>query len=622
MITTTILKYGIFQLFLSWCFTVSWAAGSLPDLNLPLPGCLEESAAEPTSASHPISGTISELFPRKRKSPLDFSPPTSRACLSHAQDGLLMLTSTNTRFTDQSDFAAIHAGGEKSTGLAVGFGIGESITESKPSQFSSNRGLDFINLSKPLELLPPPAKLPVRPLLQEESKNPNESVYGHFIYAGQIVEELLNKHSVMFEREIKNLRSTNQIMKDKDHHPSLPFCRVDREKGEKGKIFRVMVASKDHLQIIEELPWRYNRLLTVLYKLHQNYLNDRNITTFNQRTQHENLLGWLSRQIFRPDDSVPVFGIVNEPNLPWESGDPKIRIGACQIELINFFSKDRCDVHDILQLTASYLLREYYAQNKITYSALVQPSEYISDVEIVISMKPHFQEMLKALSDIMGYSIRYRKLLNYRMPKFEPFLDFCSNFELQLRQTEIRAGWLRSNHPKLPIVMYFPKKSDSHGHIRIIDPECGDALDSTRLSPRFKRFLKWVDHLNIKSLGKLGIRGEKLNKIRIKMFEWILKSIAQPTIGLPLIGTCKIEKGIAPWFDLAYESQILFGEIQLKLIRYFSEYPNDKELQTITPFILTSFYHDNLPDIYRSLCKKFQIKNACYSMPHLLSKIA
>ncbi|KAA1068465.1 hypothetical protein PGT21_024452 [Puccinia graminis f. sp. tritici] len=128
--------------------------------------------------------------------------------------------------------------------------------------------------------------------------------------------------------------------------------------------------------------------------------------------------------------------------------------------------------------------------------------------------------------------------------------------------------------------------------------------------PKFKKLLKSVDYLHIKALNKLKIKGLTSNDMRKGLFEWALNSIMNPKIGIPLIGTIKLNKDIAPWYDQEYKDFIFFEEHQLKMLRYFSKDQTNENLLKLSVLMVATWYHHTHPKEYISLSKIASVENA------------
>jgi hypothetical protein len=205
----------------------------------------------------------------------------------------------------------------------------------------------------------------------------SDSKYGLSIIKSQIVEELLHKHSLKFNHEIKRLKVYHRS--PEDTHTSLPFARFRQMTANYGKVFRVLNDSKAFAQVNTELSWLYNHLVASLYKLHGDFLSSFfSITTLAHRTEQEKLLVWLDKSIFSPVGSPPILGLVKEPYLWWRVNDHRMEFGPIQLELITYFSQNRQDADANMHLTTFRLLKAYQGPNLSELVLLLSKVAYAS----------------------------------------------------------------------------------------------------------------------------------------------------------------------------------------------------------------------------------------------------
>jgi hypothetical protein len=192
---------------------------------------------------------------------------------------------------------------------------------------------------------------------RQSAKSP---AYGYFLPYGQVVEELLNKHSIAFRKQIKYLQARASLV---DAARSKPSSRLSRQNRIGGERISIRSGSMDPMPKTEELAWLYNRLATLVYKLHVEFLSLFDVSTFDHRIQQERLLDWLDKQIVNPDNSHSLLKLINETGLNRASDDPKTNIDDIQLKLIKYFSQERSGAHLILHHTASHLLNAFRDQH-------------------------------------------------------------------------------------------------------------------------------------------------------------------------------------------------------------------------------------------------------------------
>jgi hypothetical protein len=134
---------------------------------------------------------------------------------------------------------------------------------------------------------------------------------------------------------------------------------IGRPFGSVGKVFRVMRGSSGKTQGSTALGILYKFLIGWIYFQHEELLNrsDLDIPVFAYRLQQQELLSWLEKEIFEPDNSLPIVGLVSSYPLRWQDE----KIGPTQTILIRYFSQDEREEISA-PTTATELLNEFYAQ--------------------------------------------------------------------------------------------------------------------------------------------------------------------------------------------------------------------------------------------------------------------
>ncbi|POW08725.1 hypothetical protein PSHT_09442, partial [Puccinia striiformis] len=286
----------------------------------------------------------------------------------------------------------------------------------------------------------------------------------------------------------------------------------------------------------------YSSLLASIYNLHGEFLNQLDITT----VQQEKVLEWLHQAIVDPNAGLPSAGI--QRNNP------------------------------VRQSSAAYFLESYRNQHPTDYSDLIQSSN--RPHEELLERNPHFQARLKFLSNVAGQSEHYCAFLKSKR-KAESYSGQVGSFRKQFNGGDIVPAYLRSYHPRLRIATFFCEKDLGDQYFRIIRPQNG-AVNTFEIGGLFR--LPYASNLQIDKT--------KFPEHRNSLLDWILRLIIKPKVGFPLIATFKFPHDVAPWFDKDYESSILFGELQVKLLGYFSGDMSNDNLENISVFLLAAWYHD------------------------------
>ncbi|KAA1100177.1 hypothetical protein PGT21_031051 [Puccinia graminis f. sp. tritici] len=549
------------------------------DLNLPVPESLD---------GHEAASSTLQLFSGKRKyeqiqpQPLSVSPTSGQDFLSYAQLSKLSSEYINPSFTTTqrkcSRAQTSIAGNNSMVGSGISretIGIVHHETVQMPECGT--------NVSQPLGRLDidvPQIKLPVMPPIDQE--NAKQSDYKYLFSQGRVVEKILRNFIDRFADKVssEDFKCVGRPLYDK--HPNLPIARVARPCGKMGRTVKVLAGESDARRSPKQLISLYSLLAVVLYKLHGESLNQCNISTFDHKIQQERLFGWLDRKLFDPiDQGLPMFGVVYPPYSAWNSNDPSVYIDPLRVKLIQYFSRDIC--HTNAYLTAVYLLKTYQDQHPSEYLTLVQSSMNIP-VQYSIEMNPSFQEKVKNLSNLAKCSIKYCNFLNSEQ-KFGHFEKQLKMFKNQFDGSESSPASLRSYHPQLPISIFFCDQKSDHQFIRILDAQDKIPIIRRDLAKILRKLLASVDCLNMTS-KKIENWSPGYLKIKSDLSSWILNLIINPEVGIPLIGSFKHDKDFAIWYD---EESIIFGEIQLKLLKFFSEKVTNEALARISVFLLAIY---------------------------------
>ncbi|KAI9605494.1 hypothetical protein KEM48_002112 [Puccinia striiformis f. sp. tritici PST-130] len=164
---------------------------------------------------------------------------------------------------------------------------------------------------------------------------------------------------------------------------------------------------------------------------------------FAHRPQQEKLFSWLEKEIFDPDQSLPVSNDIDK-----------------------YFSQDETN-EVAASTTAAQLLRVFYAQDhRFDHLApiygLRAPNE--------ISTSLDFQKMFSFVSHLIGddYSAIETCFLPSSIDSGLDLLTWCSaSFEHQCERATVRDYRLKTLHPKLPIAMYLLNQKSARPVLRV-----------------------------------------------------------------------------------------------------------------------------------------------------------
>ncbi|KAA1066108.1 hypothetical protein PGT21_021585 [Puccinia graminis f. sp. tritici] len=585
------------------------------DLNQPPPGSSNEVLLSKVPPTEPITRMRTIKPPTERTSeggqPSSVNQPTSPACqllasVDPPSESITPgLTAQDNPTQDHSRSQEIAAVDGLMVASETSRPVPDTGTNHKQPKLSCAI-LESSQQSKRLKTGPSETKLPVTAFT--EQANLNDSKYGLSIIKAQVVEELLHKHSLRFNLQIKGLQIYHRS--PEDTHTSLPFARFRQINANYGKVFRVLNDSKKFAQANTELSWLYNHLIASLYKLHGDFLSSFfSITTLAHRIEQEKLLAWLDKSIFSPVGSPPILGLVKEPYLLWRVNDHRMKFGPIQLELIMYFSQNRGDAGANMHLTTFRLLKAYQGPNLSKYSALTEPPNLAYEEPSAISIKPHFKEALNFISNLAVNS-RYQRTLESKIhpadPDYKLFMAPISDFQAHIQKVIIHKAFLRSYHPKIPIIMFFSKTNDGPRILRITSSIGGSTYDENYMTAKLRSVLKSVDFLHVGILERLKVGKSEFEDRREKLLQYIIHQITKPADSLPLIGTFKSGKDVAPWFDKAYQKHRLFGEMQLKLIECFSGDVTLATLVNASAFLIANWYHDNHLEQFNLLSRSLQ----------------
>ncbi|KAA1069509.1 hypothetical protein PGT21_026710 [Puccinia graminis f. sp. tritici] len=586
-----ILQLRSLKLLSFWCFSVVFSTWPGIDLNKPPPECYEEIQS---------SSATCESFSGKRKYDqvefCSFSPPASHVRLSYADPSS----------SAQSVFEPSHAGGKPSKmagGLVVrkevrqSGGSGKSNNDASPHS-ESGQGPKLSQQANLTGFAPVDTGVPTFP---PDEKTKNRALYSYFLSNEQVIEELLHRNGVRFNEELKSIPSRWPLEK----HETLPYARaINCGEARGAQVFKVLDSSREHIQNRGELIRLYNRLAASLYKLHGEHLNRFTITTFEHREQQERLLGWLYKEIFKPDHSPPVFGVVNLPYSDWYLDDTRMKIGATQVELINYFAQNIQQADETVAHTAHHVFEAYEEQNPMSYAAINQSNNSFREDLDQISTQPCIKasmQFFSSLAEDSDYKWFRHAVITKLNPHFSLIEMSTDVLKKMFDKAKVFKSSLRSYHPKLPIAMFFGKTKHDQNALRMINSRDGTLLsEEYYIIPKFRILLKTVDHLHVNTLEKLSIQGSKSRRMRYDSLKFLAEEITKPKVGLPLIGTCEAVNGdVAPWYDKSYKNFKLFGELQLKMLEYLTEDLTNARMMNVSAYSLAIWYYHHHPSYLR-----------------------
>ncbi|KAA1067159.1 hypothetical protein PGT21_012884 [Puccinia graminis f. sp. tritici] len=117
-------------------------------------------------------------------------------------------------------------------------------------------------------------------------------------------------------------------------HKTLPFALATYADGKEGRPSRVLRADTNSKLNKEEWKFLYSPLTTSLSSKHHEDL--KSLSTTDYKVEQTKLINWLDKEIFAPDNGLPVTGL-SRNSFGTESID-EVVLGANQLRLIEYFA--------------------------------------------------------------------------------------------------------------------------------------------------------------------------------------------------------------------------------------------------------------------------------------------
>ncbi|KAA1139071.1 hypothetical protein PGTUg99_035339 [Puccinia graminis f. sp. tritici] len=601
--------YSIF-----WCLAIVLATNLHFDLNKsPEESSVEELGQLVTHESYPGSSTsrTSDAGPAKRRcgqERLISSNTAKHACLSRDAQ----VTSSSNGFPHEESSAIRNPTTEdyRNTRDEI---LSRLLNGGKGhEQPNLHVHLDLINAVQlshsihPHNFIQPakPANLP-----------PHYSALG----SGQVVEALIKGYYDTFCSRIDSEIFKAAHTAIQGRHKSLPFALANRLRHyEQGKVLRVLSAKSQYksVQISLDMTSLYKILVISLYKKHLEILRELHIPLFEVRMMQINLLDWVEQQIFAPCDSLPIIGTIrdNHPNRE-EDGFPG-PIRDTQKELIEYFAQDHRDPRP--DGIVSNLLKTFAIQNRDKYVYLKELSKlYWEDPQEIVRGLEFDRKvaLITTLADDFRIGTFRRQHISSAHKDYALFTTNFLQFEAGYPRTNFKRCEKRRYHPDLPLAMYYyVEVSNGYRILRILKflPAASKSeqilqVDADALYQMFRRLARTVDHIHLKILNELEITAqETIQTKREVVLGALIEEILQPKFGFPIVGKIKVNADVPPWEDATYASSVVFGKVQLKFIKYFSEPPETEDVKGAAALFLASWYRDNHPTEFASFIEALE----------------
>jgi hypothetical protein len=160
----------------------------------------------------------------------------------------------------------------------------------------------------------------------------------------------------------------------------------------------------------------------------------------------------------------------------------------------------------------------------------------------------------------------------------------------------------QTNHPKLPMIMYFLDKRPGWGHLRVAG-ENNIPVPIRQIRNAFKRLLRATNYLHQEVHTRLDIRTESWDSRRTAFYNWLIALLLHQPNLLPVIGSISLaHTHLAPWEDHSYHHSLpLFTPPQLTLIHFLSKKNSVRRLKSYAARFVTAWYQLHRPHEYHHL---------------------
>ncbi|KAH9460584.1 hypothetical protein MJO28_003736 [Puccinia striiformis f. sp. tritici] len=432
----------------------------------------------------------------------------------------------------------------------------------------------------------------------------------YVIKSGQVVEDLIKVYFDDFRSKTgsKEYRARHPLIST---HKSVPFALANRIGDKPGGVFRVLVADISgfkHMQTHAELNSLYKTLATSLYEEHRIILQSLRIPPFGIRIMQMNLLDWLKKEIFSPDNSHPLIGILDPKKYPeWNPNSKRFpgKVGKTQAKLIRYFSQisESAKADKIV----FHLLESYKGQHMVDYLALSTLSKSIredpKEIERRLKLEPEVALMSKLTKNKAIANLRNVKITENH-PDHDLLSDSCEIFNARYPETKLSRIDRRRYHPNLSLAMYIEDTPRNGNHpLRVIKSTFDESenegpcmLSAQEVGKKFKKLARTVDYTHKLILAVLKIIQPDYDSNREEALAELIDTILGPKSGLPIVGDIKANNGIPPWEDIAHASSPLFSDTQINIINFMSAPSDTGDVKRASDFFLTSWYQDKYPD--------------------------
>ncbi|KAI9624818.1 hypothetical protein KEM48_008710 [Puccinia striiformis f. sp. tritici PST-130] len=336
----------------------------------------------------------------------------------------------------------------------------------------------------------------------------------YVIKSGQVVEDLIKVYFDDFRSKTgsKEYRARHPLIST---HKSVPFALANRIGDKPGGVFRVLVADISgfkHMQTHAELNSLYKTLATSLYEEHRIILQSLRIPPFGIRIMQMNLLDWLKKKIFSPDNSHPSL----------EFWTLKNTLSGTQTSA----KADKIVFHLLESYKGQHMEVDYLALSTLSKSIREDPKE----IERRLKLEPEVALMSKLTKNKAIANLRNVKITENH-PDHDLLSDSCEIFNARYPETKLSRIDRRRYHPNLSLAMYIEDTPRNGKH------------PAQEVGKKFKKLARTVDYTHKLILAVLKIIQPDYDSNREEALAELIDTILGPKSGLPIVGDIKANNG-------------------------------------------------------------------------------
>ncbi|KAA1105803.1 hypothetical protein PGT21_020152 [Puccinia graminis f. sp. tritici] len=187
------------------------------------------------------------------------------------------------------------------------------------------------------------------------------------LFPGHPSYEVFNKVSEKFEQEFRTKIHRTNLRTD---HAALQIAVLSEKTSKDVQVMRVLNSAMDRPYTIEPFMSVYNHLIKSVEFLHVAILGQLELTGGERNRRRLDVLSWISEEITKPKESLPVFGMIQD-NIDSSNMEDRMLsgeklFGPIQVSLIKYFSSSelaRSGHFPETRFTAAFALASWYEVN-------------------------------------------------------------------------------------------------------------------------------------------------------------------------------------------------------------------------------------------------------------------